>query len=52
MMQFWAAFAATYPNITIDKQNLDYNQMLDKIAHRRARQRGAVPRRNADPVGR
>jgi multiple sugar transport system substrate-binding protein len=29
--EFWAAFAATYPNITIDKQNLDYNQMLDKI---------------------
>jgi multiple sugar transport system substrate-binding protein len=28
--EFWAAFAATYPNITVDKQNLDYNQMLDK----------------------
>jgi multiple sugar transport system substrate-binding protein len=28
--QFWAAFAKTYPNITVDKQNLDYNQMLNK----------------------
>lgn len=28
---FWAAFAETYPNITVEKQNLDYNQMLDQI---------------------
>ena len=28
--QFWAAFAKTYPNITVEKQNLDYNQMLNK----------------------
>src|ERR1700742_910764 len=27
---FWAAFAKTYPNITVDKQNLDYNEMLNK----------------------
>jgi len=29
--QFWAAFAETYPNITVNKQNLDYNQMLDQL---------------------
>jgi multiple sugar transport system substrate-binding protein len=29
--QFWAAFAKTYPNIEVTKQNLDYNQMLDKL---------------------
>ena len=29
--QFWAAFAKTYPNITIDKQSLDYNSILDKV---------------------
>ncbi len=28
---FWAAFAEMYPNITVDKQNLDYNQMLDQL---------------------
>ncbi|MFC0406678.1 extracellular solute-binding protein [Roseomonas elaeocarpi] len=28
--QFWAAFAKTYPNVTIEKQSLDYNQMLNK----------------------
>ncbi len=28
--QFWAAFGKAYPNITVEKQNLDYNQMLDK----------------------
>lgn len=28
--EFWAAFAKTYPNITVEKQNLDYNQMLNK----------------------
>lgn len=27
---FWAAFARTYPGITVDFQNLDYNQMLNK----------------------
>ena len=29
--QFWAAFAATYPNITIEKQSFTYNDLLDKI---------------------
>ena len=29
--QFWAAFAKTYPNITVEKQSYDYNNMLDKI---------------------
>ncbi len=29
--EFWAAFAKTYPNITVEKQNLDYNQMLNKV---------------------
>ena len=29
--QFWDAFAKTYPNITVEKQNLDYNQMLNKL---------------------
>ena len=29
--QFWAAFAKTYPNITIEKQSFDYNNVLDKI---------------------
>ena len=29
--EFWAAFAKTYPNITVDKQNLDYNEMLNKL---------------------
>jgi multiple sugar transport system substrate-binding protein len=28
---FWTAFKTTYPNIQIDIQNLDYNQMLDKV---------------------
>ena len=28
--QFWAAFAKTYPNIKVTKQNLDYNEMLNK----------------------
>ena len=28
---FWKAFAATYPNIKVTAQNLDYNQMLDKL---------------------
>jgi len=28
--QFWAAFAKMYPNITVEKQSLDYNQMLNK----------------------
>ena len=28
---FWEAFAKTYPNITVDAQNLDYNQMLNKL---------------------
>jgi multiple sugar transport system substrate-binding protein len=29
--QFWAAFAKTYPNITVEKQSYDYNTILDKI---------------------
>ena len=29
--EFWEAFKATYPNIDVDAQNLDYNQMLDKL---------------------
>ena len=28
---FWAAFAKTYPNIKVTKQNLDYNDMLNKL---------------------
>ena len=28
---FWQAFATTYPNIKVTAQNLDYNQMLDKL---------------------
>ncbi|GLS20265.1 hypothetical protein GCM10007874_32820 [Labrys miyagiensis] len=28
---FWAAFKATYPNIQLDYQNIDYNQLLDKL---------------------
>jgi len=29
--QFWAAWAATYPNIETDAQNIDYNTLLDKL---------------------
>ena len=29
--QFFAAFAKTYPNITIEKQSFTYNDLLDKI---------------------
>ena len=29
--EFWAAFQATYPNIKVDAQNIDYNQLLDKL---------------------
>lgn len=29
--QFWAAFTKTYPNIKVIKQNLDYNDMLNKL---------------------
>jgi multiple sugar transport system substrate-binding protein len=29
--EFWAAFAKTYPNITVEKQSLNYNDLLDKI---------------------
>jgi len=29
--EFWAAFKATYPNIQVDAQNIDYNQLLDKL---------------------
>ena len=28
--QFWEAFAKTYPNIKVEKQSLDYNDMLNK----------------------
>ncbi|MBM3521455.1 MAG: extracellular solute-binding protein, partial [Alphaproteobacteria bacterium] len=29
--QFWEAFAKTYPNIKVTKQNLTYNDLLDKL---------------------
>lgn len=29
--EFFKAFSETYPNIELTKQNLDYNQMLDKL---------------------
>jgi multiple sugar transport system substrate-binding protein len=29
--QFWAAWKATYPNIETDAQNIDYNQLLDRL---------------------
>jgi multiple sugar transport system substrate-binding protein len=29
--QFWAAFAKTYPNIKVERQNLNYNEMLNKV---------------------
>jgi len=29
--EFFDAFAKTYPNIQLEKQNLDYNQIFDKI---------------------
>ena len=29
--QYWEAFAKTYPNIKVTKQNLDYNEMLNKL---------------------
>ena len=29
--QFWAAFAKTYPNITVEKQSFNYNDILDKL---------------------
>jgi multiple sugar transport system substrate-binding protein len=29
--QFWAAFARTYPNITVERLSLDYNNIVDKI---------------------
>jgi multiple sugar transport system substrate-binding protein len=29
--QFWAAFGRTYPNITVERVSLDYNQILDKL---------------------
>ncbi len=41
--QFWAAFAKTYPNITVEKQNLDYNGCSTSCA----RPRWAMPRRCA-----
>lgn len=28
---FWAAFAETYPNITVDAQNIGYNDLLNKL---------------------
>jgi multiple sugar transport system substrate-binding protein len=30
-IEFWKAFGALYPNIKVNAQNLDYNQMLDKL---------------------
>jgi multiple sugar transport system substrate-binding protein len=29
--EFWKAFGETYPNIRVEKQNLDYNEMLNKL---------------------
>jgi len=29
--EFWAAWKQTYPNIETDAQNIDYNQLLDKL---------------------
>jgi multiple sugar transport system substrate-binding protein len=29
--EFWAAFAKTYPNIEVEKQNLDYNDIVNKL---------------------
>ena len=29
--EFWAAWHKTYPNIQTDNQNVDYNQLLDKL---------------------
>jgi ABC-type sugar transport system, periplasmic component len=29
--QFWQAWAETYPNIETDAQNIDYNQLLDRL---------------------
>src|SRR5271157_5909171 len=29
--QFWAEFAKTYPNITVEKQSFTYDQILDKL---------------------
>jgi multiple sugar transport system substrate-binding protein len=29
--EFWEAFHKTYPNITVDKTSLDYNQITDKL---------------------
>jgi multiple sugar transport system substrate-binding protein len=28
---FWKAFGETYPNIRVEQQNLDYNEMLNKL---------------------
>ena len=30
-VQFWEAFGKLYPNIKVNRQNLDYNTMLDKL---------------------
>ncbi len=30
-VQFWDAFGKLYPNIKVNRQNLDYNTMLDKL---------------------
>ena len=29
--EFWRAFGETYPNIRVEQQNLDYNEMLNKL---------------------
>ncbi len=39
--EFWQSFAATYPNIEVERQNLDYNGMIDKA--RTAAEGGAAP---------
>ena len=40
--EFWAAFAKTYPNITVEKQNLELQRDARQAAHRGPRQ---APRR-------
>ncbi len=45
---FWTAFSETYPNIELDVQNLDYNDMLDQI--RTASFGGAAPMMAKMPI--
>ena len=47
--EFWAAFKATYPNIEVDAQNIDYNQLLDKLRTATLGNAGADGGATADP---